>query len=140
MSISNCKIVNLKKLTDPRGSLTVIEEFKEIPFTIKRVYYLYDVASNQSRGRHAHKELQEFLIAGSGSFDVVLDDGVKKERFHLNRPDMGLYISPMTWIELENFSGGAVCFALASDIYKDNDYIRDYEVYLKSVKKYSSGS
>lgn len=135
MGISDRKILNFKKITDSRGSLTVIEEYKEIPFAIKRIYYLYDVPAGQSRGGHAHKELQELLFAGSGSFDVILDDGVKQERFHLNRPDMGLYISPMTWLELENFSSGAICIALASDVYQANDYIRDYVVFLKTVKK-----
>jgi len=134
MSLSDCKIVNVQKIKDARGSLGIIEEFKEIPFTIKRVYYLYDVPAGQSRGGHAHKELEEFIFAGNGSFDVILGDGKTKKRFHLDRPDTGLYVSTMTWLKLENFSPGAICIAIASDVYKEDDYIRDYKTFLKSIK------
>ena len=133
MSIENCKIIELPKITDPRGSLTFIEDNRQIPFDIKRVYYLYDVPGGASRAGHAHKELQQVLIAISGSFDVHLSDGVNKKTFHLNRSYMGLYISSMVWREIDNFSSGAVCLSLASDFYKEDDYYRGYEDFLKAT-------
>lgn len=134
MSISLCKIINLPKISDRRGNLTFIEEKKHVPFEIKRVYYLYDVPSGESRGGHAHKHLQQFIIAVSGSFDVILDDGFERKRFHLNRPYYGLYICPMIWRELNNFSSGSVCLVLASEPYDEDDYIRDYETFKKMVR------
>ncbi|GLW61731.1 hypothetical protein Hthe01_20800 [Hydrogenophilus thermoluteolus] len=128
--IDRCCILELPKISDPRGNLTFIEANRHIPFEIRRVYYLYDVPGGAERGGHAHKTLHQFIIAMSGSFDVVLDDGRQKKRVHLNRSYYGLYICPMIWRELDNFSSGAVCLVLASDLYDENDYYRDYDAYL----------
>ncbi len=135
MSISDCKILDLPKIHDPRGNLTFIENSTHIPFDIKRVYYLYDVPGGSERGSHAHKGLHQFIIAMSGSFDVTLDDGVQVKRFHLNRSHYGLYICPMTWRLLDNFSSGAVCLVLVSEPYDEDDYIRDYDSFLTKVEK-----
>lgn len=132
--VTPCKIIELQKITDIRGNLTFIEENRHIPFEIKRVYYLYDVPGGEARGGHAHKHLQQFMIAASGSFDVIVDDGVNRERFHLNRSYYGLYIPPMIWRELDNFSSGSVCLVLASSYYDEEDYIRDYETFKKMVR------
>jgi len=134
VSLSKCKILDLPKVADARGNLTFIEENKHIPFLIKRVYYLYDVPGGESRGGHAHKGLQQFIIAASGSFDVILDDGFKKKRFHLNRSYYGLYVCPMVWRELDNFSSGSVCLVLASELYDEADYIRDYKTFSKLAR------
>ncbi len=135
MSIKDCKIIELPKIADPRGNLTFIEGNGHIPFDIKRVYYLYDVPGGETRGGHAHKNLQQFIIAMNGSFDVVLDDGKEKKRFHLNRAYYGLYLSSMIWRELDNFSSGSVCMVLASMMYDESDYIRDYDEFLQKVKE-----
>lgn len=127
MSLRDCRLLDLPKIADPRGNLTFVEGTRHIPFEIKRVYYLYDVPGGGERGGHAHRSLHQFIIAMSGSFDVVLDDGWNKERFHLNRSYYGLYICPMVWRELDNFSSGSVCMVLASDFYDESDYYRDYE-------------
>ncbi len=129
--IDDCRIIQLPRITDPRGNLSFIEGGRHIPFDIKRVYYLYDVPGGADRGSHAHKNLQQFIIAMSGSFDVNLDDGKNKQRFHLNRSYYGLYVCPMMWRKLDNFSSGAVCLVLASDYYDESDYIRDYDEFLK---------
>ena len=134
MSIQDCKIIELPKITEPRGNLTFIEQHRHIPFAIQRVYYLYDVPGGAERGGHAHRNLHQLIIAMSGSFDVVLDDGVEKKRFHLNRSYNGLYVCPMIWRELDNFSSGSVCMVLASNLYDEADYYRDYEVFLKDVR------
>ena len=133
MSISNCRLINLPKISDPRGSLSFIEGGQHIPFDIQRVYYLYDVPGGSDRGSHAHKNLHQFIVAMSGSFDVVLDDGKEKKRFHLNRSYNGLYVCPMMWRELDNFSSGAVCMVLASERYDVADYIRDYSEFFAST-------
>lgn len=133
--ISNCKIIDLPKITDPRGNLTFIEQGNHIPFDIKRVYYLYDVPGGSERGGHAHKELSQLIIAMSGSFDVVLDDGKEKKRIHLNRSYYGLYVCSMIWRELDNFSSGSVCMVLASNLYDETDYYRNYEDYLSDLAK-----
>jgi hypothetical protein len=134
MSIEICKLVDLPKIADPRGNLTFIESGKHLNFDIKRVFYLYDVPGGAERAGHALKTCQQFLIAMSGSFDVVLDDGYEKKRFHLNRSYTGIYIAPMVWRELENFSSGSVCMALASTFYDASDYYRDYKEFLASVQ------
>ena len=132
--LSACRIINLPKIGDSRGNLTFIEANRHIPFEFKRVYYLYDVPGGESRGGHAHKTLQQFIIAASGSFDVVLDDGYNKKVFSLNRSYYGVYLPSMIWRELENFSSGSVCLVLASDFYDQNDYIRDYSEFKKLVR------
>lgn len=137
MEINKCKIVDLPKISDPRGNLTFIEGGSQIPFDIKRVYYLYDVPGGSERGGHAHKALHQLIIAMAGSFDIILDDGIEKKRIHLNRSYNGLYVCPMIWRELDNFSSGAVCMVLASNKYDENDYYRDYSQYLlaKGINK-----
>ena len=122
-----CSIVNLKKITDPRGNLTFIEGNRDVPFEIKRVYYLYDVPGGSIRGGHAHKHLQQLIVAMSGSFDVTVDDGKKKSKFHLNRSYYGLYVPNLVWREIDNFSSGSVCLVLASEFYEEADYYRDYD-------------
>jgi len=134
MSVDACKIIELPKISDARGNLSFIEGGQHIPFDIKRVYYLYDVPGGSDRGSHAHKNLHQFIVAMSGSFDVVLDDGKKQKRFHLNRSYYGLYVCPMMWRLLDNFSSGAVCMVLASECYDEADYIRDYEDFLDTCK------
>lgn len=134
MNIDKCKIIDLPKITDPRGNLTFIEQGRHIPFDIQRVYYLYDVPGGSERGGHAHKELSQLIIAMSGSFDVVLNDGTGEKRFHLNRSYYGLYVCPMIWRELDNFSSGSVCMVLASNLYDESDYYRDYSQYLAKIK------
>lgn len=129
------KLIDLSKIIDPRrGNLTVVEQNIDVPFEIKRAYWTYDVPSGESRGGHAHKQLQQLLVAISGSFDVTLDNGQEKETVHLNHPYQGLLIPSMTWRTLEDFSSGAVCMVLASELYDEDDYIRDYEQFLKAVK------
>jgi dTDP-4-dehydrorhamnose 3,5-epimerase-like enzyme len=135
MSVEDCKLIDLPKISDPRGNLTFVEGRNHIPFDIKRVYYLYDVPGGAERGAHGHKELQQLIIAMSGSFDVVLDDGVNQKRFHLNRSYFGLYVPPMMWRDIDNFSSGSVCMVLASDVYKESDYYRDYDDFVRDVKK-----
>ena len=131
MDVNNCKIVDLPKITDPRGNLTFIEGNDHIPFDIQRVYYLYDVPGGAERGGHAHKGLQQLIVAMSGSFDVVLDDGKNKKRVHLARSYYGLYVCPMIWRELDNFSSGSVCMVLASNKYDESDYYRDHNQFMK---------
>lgn len=134
MSIDKCKVVELPKITDQRGNLSFIEGNRHVPFSIQRVYYLYDVPGGSERGGHAHKALHQLIIAMSGSFDVVLDDGNSKKRFHLNRSYYGLYVCPMIWRELDNFSSGSVCMVLASNTYDEEDYYRNYSQYLTALK------
>jgi dTDP-4-dehydrorhamnose 3,5-epimerase-like enzyme len=134
MSIKDCKIIELPKITDPRGNLTAIEAQRDIPFEIKRVYYLYDVPGGATRAGHGHRNLQQLIIAMSGSFDVLLADGVDQEKYHLNRSYYGLYVAPMMWREINNFSSGSVCMVLASDHYDELDYYRDYEDFLRAMK------
>jgi hypothetical protein len=134
VSIKDCKIIELPKIYDPRGNLTFIEGDNHIPFDIQRVYYLYDVPGGSERGGHAHKNLQQLIIAMSGSFDVVLDDGFEKKKFHLNRSYYGLYVNTLVWRELDNFSSGSVSMVLASNKYIEDDYIRDYQGFLSHVQ------
>lgn len=133
MTIHNCKLIELPKISDVRGNLSFIEGSNHIPFDIKRVYYLYDVPGGAERGGHAHKALSQLIIAMSGSFDVILDDGGEKKRFHLNRSYQGLFVCPMMWRELDNFSSGSVCMVLASNIYEESDYYRNYDEFLKAA-------
>lgn len=126
------KLIELPKILDKRGNLTFIESGKHIPFDIKRVYWIYDVPGGQKRGGHAYKTLNEFIIALSGSFDVVLDNGKEKKKFSLNRSYYGLYVPKMIWRELNNFSTNALCLILASDNYNEKDYIRNYKAFIKS--------
>lgn len=133
--LDKCLIVNLPKIADPRGNLTFIEGSRHIPFSIQRVYYLYDVPGGAERGGHAHKGLHQLIIAMSGSFDVVLNDGFGEKRFHLNRSYYGLYVCPMIWRELDNFSSGSVCMVLASNLYDESDYYRDYDEFANVVRK-----
>ena len=134
MSIHDCTILDLPRINDPRGNLTFVEASRHIPFDIRRVYYLYDVPGGAERGGHAHKALHQLIIAMSGSFDVHLDDGVEKKTIHLNRSYSGLYVCPMIWREIDNFSSGAVCMVLASDYYDEGDYYRDYDTFINDVK------
>jgi dTDP-4-dehydrorhamnose 3,5-epimerase-like enzyme len=138
-SIDNCYLIDLPKINDPRGNLTFIEGGNHIPFEIKRAYYLYDVPGGAERGGHAHKELHQLIIAISGAFDIVLDDGRQKKRYHLNRSYFGLYVCPMIWREMDNFSSGAVCLVLASNLYDEADYYRDYEKYLAAERGEKKG-
>jgi dTDP-4-dehydrorhamnose 3,5-epimerase-like enzyme len=133
--IDQCKIIKLPKITDPRGNLTFIESQNQIPFHIQRVYYLYDVPGGAERGGHAHKELHQLIVAISGSFDVILDDGCEKKKIHLNRPYEALYVCPMIWRELNNFSSGSVCLVLASNQYTEDDYYRDYNEFKTNCPK-----
>jgi len=133
MALEHCRTIMLPKISDPRGNLTFIEGDGHIPFEIKRMYYLYDVPGGADRGGHAHRALHQFVIAMSGSFDITLDDGSRKEKFHLNRSYYGLYICPGIWRDLDNFSSGAVCAVLASEHYDVADYIRDYQEFIKFV-------
>ena len=132
MSVSECRIIELPKISDPRGNLTFVEGQNHIPFDIKRVYYLYDVPGGESRAAHGHKALHQLMIAMSGSFSVLLDDGNQKKEFHLNRSYYGLYIPPMIWRDLYNFSSGSVCMVLASEKYDESDYYRNYDEFLKA--------
>jgi len=134
LGVQRCKIIDLPQVADPRGNLTFIEGKKHVPFEIKRAYYLYDIPGGAERGGHAHKELQQLIIAMSGSFDIVLDDGYVQERLHLNRSYYGLYVGPMIWREMDNFSSGSVCLVLASIYYDESDYYRDYESFLQVLK------
>lgn len=132
--IRDCKIFELPKVADPRGNLTFIEGGRHLPFEIKRVFYLYDVPTGESRGAHAHRKLFQFLICLSGSFDVAIDDGVEKTVLHLNRPWQGLMIPPMIWAAETNFDAGSVCLVLASEIYQREDYIYDFAQYLAECR------
>jgi dTDP-4-dehydrorhamnose 3,5-epimerase-like enzyme len=134
MPISDCKVINFPKITDPRGNLTFLEGNRHVPFDIKRIFYLYDIPTGESRGAHAHKELHQLLICLSGSFDVALDDGTEQKTVHLNRPWQGLHIPPMIWAAELNFDPGSVCLVLASMAFNESDYFREYEDYLRAVR------
>lgn len=131
MKIENCALINFPKIQDVRGNLTFIEARKLFPFNIERVFYLYDVPAGADRAGHAHKELHEFLIPVSGSFDITLDDGFNKKTVHLNRPYQGLHVPPTIWRQLDNFSSSSVCLVLCSHHYDENDYYRDYTQFIK---------
>lgn len=130
-NVFDCTMVELDKHhSDRKGNLTVVENGKTLPFDVKRVYYLYDIPGGESRGAHAHRNLEQFIIAASGSFKVTLDDGNCKRTFFLNRPYQGLYVKPGMWRDLDDFSSGAICMVLASEVYQKDDYIRDYDIFI----------
>jgi hypothetical protein len=128
-SIDDCTIRELPRIPDPRGSLTFVEGGRHVPFDVKRVFFIYDVPTGESRGGHAHRKLQELVICLAGSFDVELDDGASRRMVHLNRPWMGLYVPPMIWAAEINFDPGSVCLVLASELYDEGDYLYDYGEY-----------
>lgn len=134
-NVFECAVIDLGKISFSEGNLTVIENNSQFPFAVKRVFYLYDIAGGESRGAHAHKECHQFLIAASGSFEVSLDDGKFKRQVFLNRPDLGLHIPPGVWASEVNFSSGAICLVLASHVYNEVDYIRNYHEFIKYIKE-----
>ena len=135
MSKTEDKIIDLPKILDPRGNLTVAQSMDHIPFNVSRVYWVYDVPAGESRGGHAHKQCREFIVAASGSFTVTLDDGYTQTSYHLNHPWQGLYVETGVWRTLNDFSARAVCLVLASDPFEEDDYIRDYNDFLATLKK-----
>ena len=133
-TVFDCNIIELPKVHRPSGNITSVNNNLEIPFEIKRVYYLYDIPGGEGRGAHGHRELRQYIIAASGSFDIIVDDGTVKRTFHLSRPYIGLYIPSGLWRELNNFSSGSICLVLASQEYNARDYIREYEEFLNFKK------
>lgn len=133
-TVWDCPVIDLGKIENDRGNLTVVQSLETVPFDVKRVFYLYDIPGGEARGAHAHKECHQFLIAASGSFEVMLDDGHEKRIVYLNRPFKGLHIPPGIWAAEQGFSSGAVCLVLASEPYDAADYIRDYDEYLEFVR------
>jgi len=133
--LSGAKLIHLPRVTDPRGNLTSVEGQLHVPFDIKRVYYLYDVPGGETRGGHAHRQLEQLIIAASGSFTVILDDGIDKRRFFLNRSYYGLYVPRMIWRELEDFSSASICLVLASHHYDEADYFRDYRQFMAAIRR-----
>lgn len=133
MNIKDCTVIELPKIADPRGNLTFVESGRHIPFEIKRIFYLYDVPGGETRAGHALKKCHQFIIAISGSFDLVLDDGTRKERYHLNRSYYGLYVPPLIWREIEDFSTNSVCMVMASEFYNEDDYFREYPEFIKAA-------
>jgi len=130
-TVSDCKFLDLPQVHKVAGNITALNNGKEINFEIRRVYYLYDVPGGEGRGGHAHRQLYQLIVAGSGSFDIHIDDGKTRQSFHLSRPYKGLLLPPGLWRELDNFSSGAICLVLASAIYSEEDYIRNYQEFLK---------
>ena len=133
-TVFDCSVIDVSKIHNDAGNITVVENGNNIPFEVKRVYYLYDVPGGEARGGHAHYELEQFIIAASGSFDVILNDGKNRKRVTLNRPNLALHIVPGLWRELDNFSSGSISLVLASHEYDENDYIRDYTKFLEFKK------
>ncbi len=134
MGIRDCRLIDLQEFRDERGKLAVVEGNRHIPFDIQRVYYLYEVTDGAERGVHAHRELQQIIIPISGSFEVILDDGQERKHFHLSRPNQGLYVCPMVWREIHNFSDHSVCMVLASRHYEPSDYIHEYDEFITAVR------
>jgi hypothetical protein len=135
MSVENCRIIGLPKISDTRGNLSVIEGNDTIPFKIERVFYMYDVVDNGTRGNHAHKTFEQFIIAMSGTFWVEINDGFKTQEFFMHGPHFGLYVCPKIWVKVFNFNVNSVCMVLTSDHYDEDDYIRDYKEFLDTVKR-----
>ena len=133
-TVYDCSVIDVSKIYNETGNITVVENGENIPFDVKRIYYLYDVPSGEARGGHAHYELEQFIIAASGSFDVIINDGKNKKSVTLNRPNLALHIVPGLWRELDNFSSGSICVVLASHLYDESDYIRDYKQFLDCKK------
>ncbi len=133
-TVADCKVLDLSKIHNDAGNITVVENGYNTPFDVERIYYLYDVPGGEERGGHAHYQLEQLIIAASGSFDVILDDGKNKKKVSLNRPNMALHIVPGLWREIDNFSSGAICLVLASENYNEKDYIRTYKEFLKFKK------
>jgi len=134
-TVFDCSVIDMSKVHAKTGNITVLENGVNVPFDVKRIYYLYDVPSGEERGGHAHYELEQYIVAASGSFDVILDDGVNRKRISLNRPNLALHIVPGLWRSLDNFSSGSICMVLASNVYNEADYLRNYVKYLK-IKKW----
>lgn len=134
MPLDDCRLLQLPKIEDRRGNLTFLEGGRHVPFQIERVYYLYDVPGGAERGGHAHRNLHQFIVAMSGSFDVKIDDGSRKATFHLNRSYSGLYLCPMIWREIDNFSSASVCMVVASARYDEADYLRDYDEFVRLAR------
>lgn len=135
-TVFDCNIIHLRRIHNRAGNITPVENNIHVPFDVKRIYYLYDIPGGESRAAHAHKQLEQFIVAASGSFDITIDDGINKKTIQLNRPYMGLHIEPGIWRDISNFSSGAICLVLASAHYNESDYMRDYEVF-KCFKNYS---
>ena len=134
MALADCRLIDLPKVHDARGNLTFIEGERHVPFDIRRVFYLYDVPGGSTRAGHALRTCHQFIVSLSGAFDVVLDDGAARQRFHLNRSHYGLYVTPLTWRELDNFSSNSVCLVLASEPFDERGYFREYEAFLRAVR------
>jgi dTDP-4-dehydrorhamnose 3,5-epimerase-like enzyme len=132
MDVDKCSLISLPRFDDARGSLSFVEAEVHVPFSFERIYYLYRLTEGAERGAHAHKALQQLMIPVAGSFDVVLDDGARQRRVHLARPDQGLYICPMIWRDLQNFSSDAICLVLASLKYDEHDYFRNYGEFIEA--------
>lgn len=137
MKIDSCRIIDLPRFVDARGSLTFVESISHVPFDIRRLFFLYDVPRGESRGAHAHKSLHQVLICVSGSFDLVIDDGLETQTITLDQPWCGVHVPPMIWTVQRNFSEGAVCLVVASDFFQESDYIRSYEEYLTQARQRS---
>lgn len=133
-TVFDCNIIHLRRIHNRAGNITPVENNIHIPFAVKRVYYLYDIPGGESRAAHGHKQLEQFIVAASGSFDITIDDGINKKTVQLNRPYMGLHIKPGIWRDISNFSSGAICLVLASMLYTEGDYLREYNQF----KEYKS--
>ena len=133
-TVFDCSVIDISKVHKDSGNITVVENSQNIPFDVKRIYYLYDVPGGETRGGHAHYELEQFIIAARGSFDIIVDDGTNRKRVSLNRPNLALHVVPGLWRELDNFSSGSISLVLASHTYEESDYIRDYNTFLEYAK------
>lgn len=138
-TVYDCSVIELNRIQSPSGNLTPVYGGIHVPFEIERVYYLYDIPGGEARGGHAHRELNQLIVAASGSFDVLLDDGVNRKVVSLNRPYFGLYLPKMIWRELMNFSSGGICLVLASQVYDESDYYRDYQEFVRDARSLRAG-